>query len=880
MLTPRIILLTCCLAGISSAQTPSVTGTVRESGGGDPLGGVTVTLEPDSGAGRKAVVFTDLKGRYAVSASSAGSYSLTFRSIGYREERKDGIVLLAGDPLTVDAFLEPVPLDMDAVIVSASRRPEKVVDAPGSTSVIDAERVSSENSVTAVDHLRGTGGIDIAETGVMQRTVVARGFNNVFSTSLTMLTDNRNAAVPSLRANIPAFIPVTDDDIERIEVVRGPASALYGPNANSGVVNIITKSPFASRGTTVSLSGGTRSLFGGSFRHAGTAGEKFGYKVSGQYFKARDWKYLDPFEAAARGTALAEGALPDTLRIGRREAFVERFGAEARMDAILAADATVNLTLGLNQAVRTIELTDIGASQGRDWRYGYVQSRFTWRSLFLQAFLNASDAGSSYILRTGQPVVDRSKMFVAQAQNSSAAGDVQMFTYGVDLILTRPVTDGTITGRNENDDDIDEFGAYLQSETRVVPGLLDLVLAGRVDRNDRLKGVVFSPRAAVVYKPSAGQSLRLTFNRAYSAPNTTELFLDILAEENVFGFPDPYSVDIRGSGIPSGGYLFARNAAGRPYLHSPLSPDRSVAIPVDDVSVLWPAMVGVLASQGIDLTSIPAPSSSDIGAVLGVLNTGTAKFSPVNGVADVPRLSPTITRTVELGYKGTLGGVFSAGFDLYQTHVTDFIGQFEVRTPNVFMNEADVRDYLEANGISPGNAASYASVIGGIPLGTVTPEGVADPVALLVTPRNFGTVDLWGADVSVGFTPDPSWTISGAVSFLDDNFFEKIDGSADLSLNAPKTRANVAVGYRHRSSGIHLEVRGRWMSGFRMMSGVYEGDVPPAALLDATAGADLGWIPGMSVIFSASNITGKKHREFVGAPDIGRLLITKVRYTI
>ena len=137
---------------------------------------------------------------------------------------------------------------------------------------------------------------------------------------------------------------------------------------------------------------------------------------------------------------------------------------------------------------------------------------------------------------------------------------------------------------------------------------------------------------------------------------------------------------------------------------------------------------------------------------------GEAEAYPVivADVTDVPGLKPTITNTIEVGYKGAIGGAFVAGIDVYGERVTNFIGQFEVVTPNVFMNASDVITYLRNNGMSRGSTRSlYGSIIGTLPLGTVSPEGVADPTAVMVAPRNFGKVELWGADLSLEFSPSP-----------------------------------------------------------------------------------------------------------------------------
>jgi iron complex outermembrane receptor protein len=694
-----------------------------------------------------------------------------------------------------------------------------------------------------------------------------------------MLTDNRIAAVPSLRVNVPYFIPLVNDDIERIEVVRGPGSALYGPNASNGVLNIITRSPFASKGTSVSVTGGERSLFQGTFRHAGVIEEDIGFKISGQYFRGDDWPYIDPVEATDRLEAIQDGAREDTLRIGKREPLVERFGGEARFDFHLTSKLAANATIGINQTRRSIELTDIGAAQARNWRYTYYQGRITYGDLFLQAFLNQSDAGETYLLRSGERVVDRSKQFVAQAQHAYSFGQTQRLTYGADLLLTRPVTDGTITGRNEESDNVNEYGGYLQSETSLFQDKVNLVLAGRIDKHSELNDLIFSPRAAVVYEPWENQNFRVTFNRAYNTPTTNELFLDILSSSNVFvEFPPEFAVALRASGVPSGGLNFRRDENGRPFFHSSFSQDRSMAIPVDAVAVMWPAVVAILDAQGKDISQIPAPTPADVSAVMAILNVETPGFDPVAGPVDIAPLEPTITQTIELGYKGIIAQKFQAAVDVYYSRVTNFIGPFQIFTPNVFLHPQDLTTYLQPY-LEDSLAALCAGAISQIPLGTVTPEEAPDPTAILLAPRNYGKVNVAGMDLSLQYHLSNQVSVAGTYSYVNRNFFENLDRIADLALNAPRHKGSITLKYRNPELGLSTELRNRWTDGFRMSSGVYVGTLHSYSLVDASVSYAIPRFAGATFTLSAINVLDKKHQEFIGAPAIGRLVMGRVQYS-
>jgi outer membrane receptor for ferrienterochelin and colicin len=140
----------------------------------------------------------------------------------------------------------PAPTQLDRVVVTASRKPERSLDAPATIFTVSPQEGIQRSTATHVDQLRAVPGLDVASGGIIQSNVVARGFNALFSGDLMMLVDNRISFVPSLRVNVPSLIAPSREDVERIEVVLGPGAALYGPNAASGVMHIVTKSPFES----------------------------------------------------------------------------------------------------------------------------------------------------------------------------------------------------------------------------------------------------------------------------------------------------------------------------------------------------------------------------------------------------------------------------------------------------------------------------------------------------------------------------------------------------------------------------------------------------------------------------------------------------------
>jgi iron complex outermembrane receptor protein len=538
---------------------------------------------------------------------------------------------------------------------------------------VSTERIETRAAVTAVDHLRDTPGLNVSTGGIAQSNVVARGFNNAFSGSLLMLQDYKFAGVPSLRVNVPFLVPGTQDDIERIEVLLGPASALYGPNSANGVLHVITKSPFTSQGTTVSLDGGERSILRAGLRHAGSLGSRAAFKVSGEYFTGRDFTFADPAEPSTFGAQAPTG------RRGQpnvRDFDVERYSGEARLDVRPTENTEAVTTLGYSNVGNGIELTGAnGASQIRNWTYTSLQQRFRWNRLFVQAFANLSDAGNenaddtggTYLLRTGVPIVDKSRVLAAQLQHGADLfGGRQRFVYGADYIFTDPRTGNTINGRNEENDEVTEVGAYVQS-TSQLHRKLDLITAFRADRNNRISGTQFSPRVALAYKPTGNHNLRVSFNRAFQTPANFSFFLDLPQSSNIGGLP--YNIRARGN-PPKEGWQYNRACTAAvsgglcmrsPFVGGGEFGDASAARGFGGViTALQPRLVAGLVAAGIpqaqaqgivQFLATRQPTEAQVPSRVSFINAATTAVDPAS-LRDIRPLAASYNNTYEAGYKG------------------------------------------------------------------------------------------------------------------------------------------------------------------------------------------------------------------------------------
>jgi outer membrane receptor for ferrienterochelin and colicins len=947
-----VVLVGIGIESASAQETGRITGKVKDEQTGDPLPQANVVVASLEREMSPRGVATNNSGEFEIRGLTAGRYRVTISFVGYGTYVGEVQVAAAGTA-TMNVTLKP-GINVNPIVVSASRRPEKALEAPASISVVDARQIVGQPTLSAAEHLVGLPGVDVTNNGIAQKNVVIRGFNNIFSGTLLALTDYRIAHVPSLRVNIYNFYPQTNEDIDRIEAVSGPASALYGPNSANGVFHTITKSPLGSEGTVVGLGGGERSVLMSSVRHAGSFNERLGYKISLQYYKAEDWKGYDTADVNPRvitlGTQTPTGRIAKGGPILNTPDFgVTKLAGEARVDYLISDDARLVFTSGLNQA-SNIELTGIGAGQAKDWTYTYVQTRFTYKDLFVQGFVNASDAGDTYIMRTGNLIVDNSKMYVGQVQHSYVLNDKQRFTYGLDALLTRPDTKGTINGNNENDDNIDQFGGYVQSETNLTPQW-SFIAAARYDIHSELDDPAISPRAAVVFKPNANHNFRVTFNRAFNTPSTNNLFLDIVGATDAFGFGalsplfggTKTGIDIRAQGVPNTGFSFSRSGNGLPQFRSPFAvafgPGNSASSYYDldnpaFTNVVWSITRGSV-KQGFATKLVGTPLASQIpaitrnldnvttpgyGNVAGVknvmrtLNPDTRQFTQVSNVTDIGQMKPEITQTIELGYKGVLMEKLLLGVDVYRTSVKDFVGPLIMETPSVFVDPAtgqavlagqlqsyivnrlttspqiaDTLGFLDSplfGGNGNGTIVdelmnTYLTAMFSIPYGTVSPKEAYDPTAMILTYRNFGDITLWGADFHATYYMNRNWTFSGSYSYVSEDLFPaKGTQPHDIALNAPQHKHSVTARYLSDDEVIDASIRMRYTAGFPVRTGVYIGRVSSYRLFDLNVGYMLPWVRGTRLTLSAQNIFDNVHREMMGAPMIGRLVLVRATYTL
>ena len=353
------------------------------------------------------------------------------------------------------------------------------------------------------------------------------------------------------------FVPQSANEIKQIEVVRGPASAVWGANALTGVVNIITKTPRDAEGFGLNLSGGlfnrgegSRStegngyLYGANFNYAHAPTEKLAYRVSAGYFNS------DPFSRPVGTVPLDHHPLDPTVVTGGAAYPADKTGLGAfqnngtsqpkvdlRIDQELSSGGRITYQGGY-AGTKGIIHTGIGPFDIQSGSYmAYGKVNYSKNALKVSFFGNFVDAKAPNLLLTdpdtGQPVRlnFKTQTYDLEVGNSNVVAAKHILSYGANY--RRNNFDITLTPEGK---DRNEFGAYFQEEFfldkfRLAAGL-------RMDKFGNLDSAVFSPRVSLMIKPTKDHSIRVAFNRAFRAPSVVNNYLD----QDIF---TPTTVDLR-----------------------------------------------------------------------------------------------------------------------------------------------------------------------------------------------------------------------------------------------------------------------------------------------------------------------------------------------
>lgn len=818
----------------------TIAGTITGSSG-EPVANAAVLVR-----GTPLNAYSDARGRYTIPNVPAGTYTVEVSRLGYSTTTQT-VTVTDGATANVDFSLGIAAVAVEGVTVtSASRRAEKITDAPATINVITEQTIAEYPSAVGELAARQKG-VDYVRAGVAGPGLNIRGFNSAFNPKNLQMNDGRLSTLIATGLPFGSLSTVVKDDIERIEIVLGPTAALYGPNAHNGLVNTISKDPRTSEGTTLAIGGGSQDVVNGRIRHANVVSDRFAYKIAAEYYRGKDYEFVDTVYIGAGAAAIPQ---PE-LELNRE--FDSLHGEAAAYFTVMPGSDVV-LSYGGNQS-NFLGPTNAGRNQIQDWRIHYLQARWVSPRLFGQVYHTWSNTDSTYAInqRTqnyftfkaagfseeearrrsyleqwagtqaagralprGALFIDDSRRWNGELQfNDNFAG----FSVTLGAQVQRDIADsrGTyliqqagsggscnyVSGSQPDCDaiELDQWGLYGQVE-RPLTDRLRFIFAARGDDHE-LYGFNFIPKGGLLYTAGPG-TWRLTYGKGIAAPTILNL------GARIFG--------------------------------------------------------GLVLGNGEGFT----------------LSDGSS-FDP---------LEVETIQTVEAGWKGVLG----------QRVFVDAVGYYN-RSKNFLSPLIQIAPTALAGG-------PRVTHRGSTPIGDFQ-SGVLAPGDFVLTYVNFGEVDTYGFDAGVNYYFTSDLSLAATYSFFDYSLDEddpKNDGdrngrvtSTDLPINTPKHKGTLALNAsKPRWFGSAFA---RWVQEYDFFSGI---NVAAKTNRDLTVGGSpvvegervgrdfnegplggfnfdftLGYRlrPGVSVAGHVVNLFDSDVREFVAAPATSRLFSTELRVT-
>lgn len=421
--------------------------------------------------------------------------------------------------------VEP-PVYEEQVVVTASKVEQQLVNAPATVSVVTADVIASTPATNYAELFRSVPGVNLSQTSARDFNITMRGATSTLATSTLALLDGRSLYVDFFGFVAWDLLPVNPNELKQIEVIRGPASAVWGANAMNGVVNFISKTPRELNGNSATLTFGTfgrdidggqqlgnGTLFGINATHARAVNDRWAYKISAGGYTS------DPF---ARPT----GAIPNGTGT-QYPNFVNAGTTQPKLDVRVDYDqADYKLVFaGGYSGTDGIFHTGIGPFDAETVGVGYGTMRYTRGGLKFSVYtnqLNGDARGLLAIGTNGQPILFEfnTKTYDVEIGNVNAIGTRNVLSYGGNVRSN--TFDLSIAPRG---DSRTELGGYVQDEI-FLNNNVRVSLGARIDKYDNIEDPVFSPRAALILKPHADHALRVSFNKAFRSPSLVNNYLE------------------------------------------------------------------------------------------------------------------------------------------------------------------------------------------------------------------------------------------------------------------------------------------------------------------------------------------------------------------
>jgi outer membrane receptor protein involved in Fe transport len=519
-----VLLLVPHIGAAQEAGSGRLTGLVKDTQGTAIASAEIVVTANQTGAEFRT--FTDGRGTWTIAGIPADTYTITATAAATVPGILRNIKVDPGVTTTANVTLRFGI--SETVVVTASRVEEPQVDAAALVTIVNDKALAAMPTQNYADVMRQIPGVNVTQMSARDFNVTPRGATNTPAASQLVMIDGRPINQDYYGYVAWDFMPTGFGEVKRIEVLSGAASAVWGAYAMNGVVNILTKSPREMQGTTVTLGAGSFDRSGGvapsdtgylyyvNATHADVINNQWSYKVSAGY---------DQSDAFARPAGNIPNAFhtpyPTFQNYGTKQPKVDGRADYDSPDGVqhLSVSAGYAGTGGtFHTGLGPFHLDD-GAS-GTYTKVDYRRNGWTVKS-----YLNLWRGEATSLLAVGtlgQPLdlKFQDSSWDLDAQKTQVIGGRHSITYGGNYKYNWTSITMAPLAKSRT-----QAGGYVQDEM-FLSNMFRLEVGARVDKYDVPTNALVSPRAAFMFKPTAGQTFRVSYSRAYRTPSLFQNYLD------------------------------------------------------------------------------------------------------------------------------------------------------------------------------------------------------------------------------------------------------------------------------------------------------------------------------------------------------------------
>ena len=392
---------------------------------------------------------------------------------------------------------------------SVAKKRQDVRDAAAAVTVITQDDIQRSAARTIADLLRMVPGVEVGTITTGKNAVAVRGFNSRVSDSLLVMIDGRSIYVSTLSGVFWELLTLPLNDIERIEVIRGPGASLWGANAVNGVINIITKHSADTLGTQVSAHVGTR-MQDASLSYGQRVGDDLTYRIYGKV--AREESLLDKdgnrFSDASR--TLSAG-----LRVDWQPTTADAFSVAAEMNSVQLKGPFLRIEedpLNLRLVPDTMSNDNSSASLVARWVHQQSET-FEWSLQFALDHISAEEF-SDVRLRWTQADLDLGLHW--------KASETHDLNFGIGARVNHDELQGTPYVWLDPAELTERWiSGYVQDDISIIPDRLRLTLGAKLEQNN-ITGFELQPNARIFYRPAQDFAMWASASRAVRTPSRYE----------------------------------------------------------------------------------------------------------------------------------------------------------------------------------------------------------------------------------------------------------------------------------------------------------------------------------------------------------------------